>query len=181
MSEEAREVLESKSYHVEMREFMQQSRRDKRLTPITQLVYRVLVDLANSHYWTYPLEVSDEELREITHIGSRETVTEAKRRLKNLGYIEYEGKPSRYVIFKASESLVWREAREKACGRRPSSPEPPPPRKDKEDKQEKGVEGNGERASEREGKRRRRCTHRRSAARAPLAKGAASEPERKRK
>ena len=96
--EEARE-LNSANYYESMRQLIYNSRHDKRLTPGTQLVYRVLADICNANYWATTFEVSNAELKEVTHINSNEEITRIKRNLKNLGYIDFNGKPSKYTIY----------------------------------------------------------------------------------
>lgn len=95
----AQTEMSSASYFRDMRQFVYNSRHDKRLTPATQLLYRVLVDLANANCWLYPFAASNAELKEITHITSDRMITQVKQRLKSLKYINFEGNPSQYVIY----------------------------------------------------------------------------------
>ena len=97
--EEARE-LNSANYYESMRQLIYNSRHDRRLTPATQLVYRVLADFCNANYWATTFEVTNAELKEVTHINSNEEITRIKRSLKNLGYIDFSGKPSKYTIYR---------------------------------------------------------------------------------
>ena len=78
--------------------FSQRCRQDERLTPATQLIYRVLWDTANSSFWSDSFSCSDSELIAITHLA-KQTITDSKRLLKNLGYINFSGKPSTYEIY----------------------------------------------------------------------------------
>lgn len=95
----AQTEMTSASYFKDLRQFVYNSRHDKRLTPATQLMYRVLVDLANANCWLYPFAASNAELKEITHITSDRMITQVKQRLKSLKYINFEGNPSQYVIY----------------------------------------------------------------------------------
>lgn len=91
--------MTSRTYFKDMQQFLYNCRYDKRLQPRTQLVYRVLADLANKHFWTYPFAVSELDLKAITHINSNDDLRKAKQALKNMGYIDFYGKPSNYTIY----------------------------------------------------------------------------------
>ena len=93
-------LMTGQTYFQDMLNFMQSQCVDKRLTPAAQLLLHTLCTLANRNYWTYPFEASRDELKRITHITSDETINRAKRQLKNLGYIYFEGKPSRFTIYR---------------------------------------------------------------------------------
>lgn len=103
-----------------LRDFTAACRADKRITPHTQLVYRVLIDLANCAYWASPFEASDSDLKAITHINSNATINACKRTLKNLGYIDYFGKPTRYVVYSPVVHQVVNQAVDSAV-----PPDPP--------------------------------------------------------
>lgn len=114
-----REELNSTNYFQSMQQFLYNCRHDKRLTPATQLVYRTLVALSNSHYWAARFVVSDAELQEITHITSRQDITRIKRNLKNLGYIDFYGNPSKYMVYGPP---VYQQVREQVCSATPQTP-----------------------------------------------------------
>ena len=84
--------------------FNQRCRHDDRLTPATQLIYRVLIDFDNAAFWQDTFKCPTEELIRITGLA-RQTIIDCKRRLKSLGYIDFSGNPSKYTIY----SLVDRE------------------------------------------------------------------------
>ena len=115
-------ILTVESHFQTLREFTNRCRRDKRLTPATQLVYRVLIDLANSSYWAETFVASDETLIEITHL-SKQAVTVSKQRLKNLGYLTFRGKPSRYSVY----TLVGERTGRPVGAKGTLPPEPPNP------------------------------------------------------
>ena len=85
----------------DMRQFLFNCQHDRRLTPKTQLVFWTLMAFSNKNFWTYPIVVSDSELKEATHITSNNGLVEIKRNLKNFGYIDFEknSKPTKYTIF----------------------------------------------------------------------------------
>ena len=90
--------MNGKSYFKEMQQFVRNCTNDKRLNPLTQLVYRVLCDAANKNYWSDSFVITDSELMNITHIKSKQTLQGIKQRLISLGYIAYSGKPKAYSI-----------------------------------------------------------------------------------
>lgn len=85
----------------DMRQFLFNCQHDVRLTPQTQLVFWTLMAFSNKAFWTYPIVVSDSELKKATHITSNNGITNIKRHLKNLGYIDFEKntKPTKYTLF----------------------------------------------------------------------------------
>ena len=95
--------MNGKSYFKEMRQFMRNCTWDKRLNPLTQLVYRVLCDAANLNYWSASFILTDSDLMNITHIKSKETLQGIKQRLIALGYITYSGNPKAYSIMPIPE------------------------------------------------------------------------------
>lgn len=93
-----------KTYFPTLRTFSEACRHDKRLTPNTQLIYRLLLEKANSAMWADSFSCSDTDLHELSHVA-KQTITDAKRTLKNLGYIDFGGKPTKYTVY----SLVVQE------------------------------------------------------------------------
>lgn len=89
--------MDATTYFNLVKAFTQSCREDKRLTPAAQLVYRVLLDEWNSHYWHDTFTTTDSDIIALTHLDGK-TVTDAKRRLKSLGYIDFHGKPTTYSI-----------------------------------------------------------------------------------
>ena len=105
--------LDANKYFALLRRFDLQSCTDKRLSTLDRLVYRVLLEKANAIRTTADdggqdqtnqvllFEVSDSELMKIANIKSSDTMTNAKRQLKNCGYIDFEshkGKPTKYML-----------------------------------------------------------------------------------
>ena len=86
----------------DLKQLLYNAYHDERLTPSTQLTYRVLIDLANRAKWTYPIAVSREELMKYTRFKAKNTIDEAKRTLKRLGYIDFKGgeKPSKFTVYR---------------------------------------------------------------------------------
>lgn len=91
--------MTSQSYFPDKLQLLYNSRYDKRLTPATQLVYRVLMDMLNLNHWLQPVVLSNAELKQLTHITSDQDITRVKQRLQSMGYIEFHGKPSNYIIY----------------------------------------------------------------------------------
>ena len=93
------QTVNSTNFHQALRDLIQQARTDKRLTPSAQLLYRVLLDFANRNFWTYPFVASRDELKEVTHYTSNQDIDNAKRRLKNIGLIDFNGHPSKFTVY----------------------------------------------------------------------------------
>ena len=93
-----------KTYFPTLKFFSEVCRHDRRLTPNTQLIYRLLLEKANSAMWADSFLCSDTDLHELSHVA-KQTITDAKRTLKNLGYIDFGGKPTKYTVY----SLVVQE------------------------------------------------------------------------
>ena len=105
--------LEARKYFALLRNFNLQSRTDTRLSTLDRLVYRALLEKANAirpaaddggqdqTNQVLLFEVSDSELMEIANIKSSDTMTNAKRKLKNCGYIgfkSHKGKSTKYML-----------------------------------------------------------------------------------
>ena len=90
--------LSKDTYFLTMQEFMRHCVLDKRLSPNTQLLYHTLVQLANRAFWLADFIATDSELVNLTHM-SKQSLTESKRRLMSLGYIDCHGKPNKYTIY----------------------------------------------------------------------------------
>lgn len=89
---------------IDLRQFVMNSRFNKKLSAVPQLLFHILVEQANRSHWIYPIEVSREELKEITHLKSNDTIDRGKQVLKSFGYIDYSGKPSKFTIYRPK---VW--------------------------------------------------------------------------
>lgn len=95
----AREPLNSHNYFPAMQQLLYNCQHDSRLSPAAILVYRTLAALANKSYWQTPFVAPDSELKQLTHLTRNGDLTTAKRTLKNLGYIDFYGKPSHYSVY----------------------------------------------------------------------------------
>ena len=93
--------MDAKSVLIDMRQFLFNCQHDHRLTPQTQHVFWTLMAFSDKNFWSFPMAVSDAELKDATHIKSNKQITNIKRQLKNLGYIDFEkgSKPTKYTIF----------------------------------------------------------------------------------
>lgn len=111
--------MTSKTYFQDMHQFLINCIDDKRLTPKTQLVYRTLVALYNRAYWTANFVVTDSELMTITHIKSKDDLNGIKSKLKDMGYISYFGRPSKYTIYSPADQKPDREADHRSAPRPP--------------------------------------------------------------
>ena len=88
--------------------------KDSRLNPSSQLLFRLLAEQANRNRWTDTFVFTLDDIERITHM-SRPTIIKARQQLKNYGYIDFKGKPSRYIVY----SLVNRNPDQS------SAPKPP--------------------------------------------------------
>lgn len=100
--------VSAKTYHQTLRAFKRLCRRDEKLTAAAQLIYRVLLDEANCSYWQDGFLCTLDELEAITHM-SRRTIVDARQRLKDKGYIDFTGKPSKYTVYSLVNQEVNRE------------------------------------------------------------------------
>ena len=98
-------VVNVNSYFPTLNAFELACCQDKGLTPSAQLVFRVLLEHANRSRWADAFAMSTEEIERITHLA-HQTVMDARRCLKNHGYIDFKGKPSKYTIYSLVDNEV---------------------------------------------------------------------------
>ena len=114
MIPQSAEPITIQTYFPTLQAFNLACRQDKALTPPAQLLFRLLIEQANSSRWTDSFTLSVDEIEAITHLA-RHTIVDARRILKNKGYIDFSGNPSRYIVYSAVHCELHRD----------SSPTPP--------------------------------------------------------
>lgn len=97
-SSQPQEAVNFNSYFGTLRAFSSSCRRDSKLTPAAQLLFRLLIEEANSSFWQQSFVCTIDYLEDISHL-SRPTIIDARRILKNRGFISFTGKPSRYTVY----------------------------------------------------------------------------------
>lgn len=93
-----REPINISKHFASLRAFNELCRKDRTITAAAQLIYRLLIDECNRSRWTDGFTCRIEDIEAITGLA-RQTIVDARMRLKSKGLIDFTGKPSRYTIY----------------------------------------------------------------------------------
>ena len=92
------EPINISNYFATLNYFTEVCKKDRRLNPASQLLFRLLAENANRSRWTATFTYKLDDFEAVTGLP-RETIRRTLQKLKNLGWIDFTGKPSKYTVY----------------------------------------------------------------------------------
>lgn len=92
------EPINISNHFATLKAFNELCRKDRTITAATQLIYRLLIDECNRSRWNDGFTCRIEDIEAITGLA-RQTIVDARMRLKSKGLIDFTGKPSKYTVY----------------------------------------------------------------------------------